>query len=295
MEDTKSAKCMACAEEIKTEAKICKHCGTLQSDPRFLNSIPAPKTIATPKSSVTTSSKDLSDAEIRSLLGLVYFDRWVASGRPPLRLSRGQVTVHPDQSWTDEQAKSLLGEKNFLGWESAGRPVLKFDGANTLNDPKGSQLNRTKAWGKLVFGALITVVAIAVASTIGSGSVVPAASSSQTDLPQERQKTSSSTSVSIDPISAANFWREGLFESTGVQFLTGCPEKMSGTEGSVFTCYACPQDYAAVDFYDGKYVYYGDDSLLWRCDFAGEGLAVNYQVIDGLMILKNETTRAASK
>ncbi len=30
-----SVKCVACAEQILTEAKLCKHCGTLQDDARF--------------------------------------------------------------------------------------------------------------------------------------------------------------------------------------------------------------------------------------------------------------------
>jgi hypothetical protein len=32
--------CVACAEEILLAAKLCKHCGTLQSDPRFASSAP---------------------------------------------------------------------------------------------------------------------------------------------------------------------------------------------------------------------------------------------------------------
>jgi hypothetical protein len=31
----KTVKCVACAEEILAEAKLCRHCGTLQSDERF--------------------------------------------------------------------------------------------------------------------------------------------------------------------------------------------------------------------------------------------------------------------
>lgn len=30
--------CIACSEEIMATAKLCKHCGTMQSDPRFLGS-----------------------------------------------------------------------------------------------------------------------------------------------------------------------------------------------------------------------------------------------------------------
>jgi hypothetical protein len=32
--------CVACAEEILEAARLCKHCGTLQSDPRFVSSAP---------------------------------------------------------------------------------------------------------------------------------------------------------------------------------------------------------------------------------------------------------------
>ena len=35
--------CIACAEEIKKEAKLCKHCGTVQSDRRFSQDTPSAK------------------------------------------------------------------------------------------------------------------------------------------------------------------------------------------------------------------------------------------------------------
>lgn len=35
--------CIACAEEIKKEAKLCKHCGTVQSDRRFREDTPSAK------------------------------------------------------------------------------------------------------------------------------------------------------------------------------------------------------------------------------------------------------------
>jgi hypothetical protein len=46
--------CVACAEEILEAARLCKHCGTLQSDPRFVSSTPnavdqAPELTANPE------------------------------------------------------------------------------------------------------------------------------------------------------------------------------------------------------------------------------------------------------
>lgn len=38
--EAKTTECVACAEEILSTAKLCKHCGTLQSDPRFVTSAP---------------------------------------------------------------------------------------------------------------------------------------------------------------------------------------------------------------------------------------------------------------
>lgn len=130
--------------------------------------------------------------------------------------------------------------------------------------------------------------AVLVAGLLSLSGCASSISPSATNLPPATTETQI---VSVDSSQAENALRESLYNSTGYLFLTECPESMSGIEGSVFTCFACPQDYAAPDA-SGKYAY-GDGSTTWRCDAAGEGFAVDYRVINGEMILENGSTRPA--
>lgn len=96
----------------------------------------------------------------------------------------------------------------------------------------------------------------------------------------------------LDSNVAENFLRDSLYESMGVLTVTECPNNMSGAEGQSFTCYACPQDYAAAQ--SGGGYFYGDGSTEFRCDAAYEGFAIDYKVIDGEMLLVYETIRGAN-
>jgi hypothetical protein len=133
----------------------------------------------------------------------------------------------------------------------------------------GGQLKHRKTINFVI--CLLSLSGCATYVSAGEGSLPPAATNENV--------------VSVDPSQAENALRESLYNNTGYLFLTECPNSMSGVEGSVFTCFACPQDYAAPDVY-GRYSY-GDGSSTWRCDAAGEGFAVDYRVINGEMILEN--------
>jgi hypothetical protein len=52
--------CVACAEPILTNAKLCKHCGTLQDDPRFAHE---DQSGSSPSESTSSSWQFLSKAE----------------------------------------------------------------------------------------------------------------------------------------------------------------------------------------------------------------------------------------
>ena len=45
MAETATVDCVACAEQIKSAAKLCKHCGTRQDDPSFTASFLSPPTL----------------------------------------------------------------------------------------------------------------------------------------------------------------------------------------------------------------------------------------------------------
>jgi hypothetical protein len=58
--ESTTKECVACAEDIKPNARLCKHCGTMQSDPTF-----APAKSAAKAPSSTSESKSNSQSEIR--------------------------------------------------------------------------------------------------------------------------------------------------------------------------------------------------------------------------------------
>jgi hypothetical protein len=57
---SKTTECVACAEDILSKAKLCKHCGTMQSDPTF-----APVKSATKKPTPALESKSSSQPQAR--------------------------------------------------------------------------------------------------------------------------------------------------------------------------------------------------------------------------------------
>lgn len=54
--ESKTTECIACAEEILSKAKLCKHCGTLQNDPAFAQ-VKSPAKAVNSKAEVKSSSK----------------------------------------------------------------------------------------------------------------------------------------------------------------------------------------------------------------------------------------------
>ena len=98
--------------------------------------------------------------------------------------------------------------------------------------------------------------------------------------------------VSIDSSYAEEFLRTSLYNNLGIWFLTQCPPNMRGLEGARFTCFACPELNAASQIGGGYF--YGDGAGEFRCDAAYEGIAIDYEVIDGQILLNNESTRRAN-
>lgn len=92
----------------------------------------------------------------------------------------------------------------------------------------------------------------------------------------------------FDREDAENYVRSTLYESTSVFFLTGCPENLTGSNGAVFTCEACPQDYVALD--GAGWLTLGGEGP-WRCDAAGGGWFVDLEVLSGDLFINTESIR----
>lgn len=99
--------------------------------------------------------------------------------------------------------------------------------------------------------------------------------------------------ASIDSTYAEEFLRQALYDSTGIGVIAECPEDMRGPEGSSFTCFACPELYAAAQVGGGYF--YGTGITEFRCDAAYEGFAVDYEVRNGEMILVMENIRGTTQ
>jgi hypothetical protein len=136
---------------------------------------------------------------------------------------------------------------------------------------------------KTLLGAIIVIAILSGCTQQFANSREPSGTESQ--APEEV--------AFLDSNIAENFVRDTFYENTGILTIVECPDDMSGVEGQSFTCYACPQDYAAAE--TGGGYFYGDGSTEFRCDAAYEGFAIDYRVIDGEILLDNGTTRGANE
>ena len=108
---------------------------------------------------------------------------------------------------------------------------------------------------------------------------------------QTAQTETIQESITFDRTEVEDLVRGTLYESTSVYFLTGCPENMTGVEGTQFTCEACPQDYVALDG-DGWLTLGGQGP--WRCDAAGGGWYIDLEISNGNINVLPDSIRNVS-
>jgi hypothetical protein len=92
--------CIACAEDIKTEALLCKHCNTRQDEPSF------------------RAAEDELDVEVdenyaREILDPISFAQWLAAGRPEIIESYGEAVGFDIPL---EDTRSRAGYMLFARW-----------------------------------------------------------------------------------------------------------------------------------------------------------------------------------
>lgn len=136
---------------------------------------------------------------------------------------------------------------------------------------------------------LATGISLSLAASL-SGCTITAGQSALNNSNADEQVQRMAT---IEPSFAEEFIRQTLFERTGVSVIAECPDLMQGIEGDKFTCYACPELYAAPEAGGGYF--YGPGTVEFRCDAAFEGFAVDYEVVNGEMILMMEEIRGATE
>jgi hypothetical protein len=72
--ESKTKECVACAEEILSKAKLCKHCGTMQSDPTFAmaeGTAKVPSSKSETKSIIQSEIREATETELDMLSALI--------------------------------------------------------------------------------------------------------------------------------------------------------------------------------------------------------------------------------
>lgn len=74
MPESKMTECIACAEEILSRAKLCKHCGTMQNDPAFAQVAGGTKSLSsTPQNELGSKSeiREATETELDMMSALI--------------------------------------------------------------------------------------------------------------------------------------------------------------------------------------------------------------------------------
>lgn len=290
--------CIACAEPIKAGALLCKHCGTRQDDPEFqihsIQSKPSsPKQVSIGGTSCPKCGNPDSEDFYCSLCGEALQNEANLKKNRTLNaecprcgsyaMSAGVCDTCGFRDLTSNVNKTrsrVRGAARVLQSEVEDEsPPIKTSGISGF---------ALASWG-LVIVAIVGGVFLWNPST--SKNVTDWISSTGPENPTSDSVVQNT--ATIDSSFAEEFIRQTLFERTGVSVIAECPDLMQGIEGDKFTCYACPELYAAPEAGGGYF--YGPGTVEFRCDAAFEGFAVDYEVVNGEMILMMEEIRGATE
>jgi hypothetical protein len=151
--------------------------------------------------------------------------------------------------------------------------------ATALFGRNGMKVKLVAACGAVIIAGLLS----------GCSSILPATPPAETAPAETSAQVDVAPSYTFSGADAENYIRDVLFERTEYGFLTGCPDTITGEEGDLITCVACPQDYAALDYQDGWLTLAGDGP--WRCDAAGGGWYIDLKVQNGDLFFQGDSIR----